>query len=204
MEVKKNGKVEHSSTTHDDQVFSWLMALYVWYDGENLSERFGIQKNTLKTDDEEELFDTELDEELGPKETIHLEKFQDVDDTPHSEEILAAYQFIDDNKPIITSRMFKDQTELNDIAQRRALLSVDKKAREAYCKIYGLDPETEFGNTTAQVNVQIPDYMFNINDDNVDLFGNSIDPNLDVNALPGDNEYHRPLMGNLSQYWDNV
>ena len=24
MEVKKNGKVEHSSNTHDDQVFSWL------------------------------------------------------------------------------------------------------------------------------------------------------------------------------------
>ena len=24
LEVKKNGKIEHSSNTHDDQVFSWL------------------------------------------------------------------------------------------------------------------------------------------------------------------------------------
>ena len=26
MEIKKNGKVEHSNSTHDDQVFSMLMA----------------------------------------------------------------------------------------------------------------------------------------------------------------------------------
>ena len=29
MEVKKNGKVEHSQNSHDDQVFSYLMALVV-------------------------------------------------------------------------------------------------------------------------------------------------------------------------------
>ena len=52
MEIKRNGKVEHSTSTHDDQVFSMLMALYVWYEGVNLSERFGIKKCTIKTDDE--------------------------------------------------------------------------------------------------------------------------------------------------------
>ena len=46
MEVKKNGKVEHSDNSHDDQVFSYLMALYVWYEGKNLAENFHIIKNT--------------------------------------------------------------------------------------------------------------------------------------------------------------
>ena len=50
MQVKKNGKVEHSDRSHDDQVFSYLMALYVWYDGHNLIENFGIRKSTIKTD----------------------------------------------------------------------------------------------------------------------------------------------------------
>ena len=52
MEIKRNGKVEHSDATHDDQVFSMLMALWVWYEGVNLGERYGIKKTTIKTDDE--------------------------------------------------------------------------------------------------------------------------------------------------------
>lgn len=52
MEIKRNGKVEHSDSTHDDQIFSMLMALYVWYEGINLAERYGIRKTTIKTDDE--------------------------------------------------------------------------------------------------------------------------------------------------------
>ena len=52
MEIKRNGKIEHSASTHDDQVFSMLMALYVWYEGINLSEKYGIRKTSIKTDDE--------------------------------------------------------------------------------------------------------------------------------------------------------
>ena len=52
MEIKRNGKIEHSASTHDDQVFSMLMALYMWYEGVNMAERFGLKKTTIKTDDE--------------------------------------------------------------------------------------------------------------------------------------------------------
>lgn len=52
MEIKRNGKIEHSASTHDDQVFSMLMALYMWYEGVNMAERFGLRKTTIKTDDE--------------------------------------------------------------------------------------------------------------------------------------------------------
>ena len=50
MEVKKNGKVEHSSNTHDDQVFSWLWALYVYYKGGDLMNNWGITRRVLRTD----------------------------------------------------------------------------------------------------------------------------------------------------------
>ncbi len=58
MEIKRNGKVEHSASTHDDQVFSMLMALYVWYEGINLAERYGIRKTTIRTDED-------IDEEMN-------------------------------------------------------------------------------------------------------------------------------------------
>ena len=51
LEVKKNGKVEHSDLTHDDQIFSFLMAMYVWYEGKNLRENFGIEKFGIKTEE---------------------------------------------------------------------------------------------------------------------------------------------------------
>lgn len=52
MEIKRNGKVEHSASTHDDQIFSLLLALYMWYEGVNMAERFGLKKVSIKTDDE--------------------------------------------------------------------------------------------------------------------------------------------------------
>jgi hypothetical protein len=58
MEIKRNGKVEHSASTHDDQVFSMLMALYVWYEGINLAERYGIRKTSIRTDED-------VDEEIN-------------------------------------------------------------------------------------------------------------------------------------------
>ena len=60
MEVKKTGKVEHSQNSHDDQVFSYLMALYVWYDGKNLAENFHIMKNTLKTDQDQDIDELDM------------------------------------------------------------------------------------------------------------------------------------------------
>ena len=43
-----NSRVDHSSTTHDDQIFSYLLALYVWYDCPDLTARFGIIREKQK------------------------------------------------------------------------------------------------------------------------------------------------------------
>lgn len=78
LEVKRNGKIEHSSNTHDDQVFSWLWALYVYYNGGDLMNNWGITKRTLKTDAdlEEAVVNIQEDQENLLKE-IDIESDQD-------------------------------------------------------------------------------------------------------------------------------
>lgn len=51
MVVKRSGKVEHSDNSHDDLVFSYLMALYVWYEGKNLQENWHLSKSTIRTEE---------------------------------------------------------------------------------------------------------------------------------------------------------
>lgn len=65
LEVKKNGRVEHSSNGHDDQIFSYLYALYIWYCGQNVMENWGIQKSALKTDEEAEETIVRLEEKYS-------------------------------------------------------------------------------------------------------------------------------------------
>ena len=65
LEVKRSGRIEHANNAHDDQVFSWLIALYVWYEGINLNESFGIQKKALKTEEDIDEILPDLDEEMS-------------------------------------------------------------------------------------------------------------------------------------------
>ena len=76
MQVKKNGKTEHSDNTHDDNVFSYLMAMYVWYDGKDLVEKFGIRKNTIKTDEDIEIVDGDIDTAIEKKEKLDLHQLE--------------------------------------------------------------------------------------------------------------------------------
>ena len=66
MEQKKNGRIEHSVNTHDDQVFSYLWALYVWYEGKDLLDNWGIKKGTIHTDAELDETVMTIDEKYKP------------------------------------------------------------------------------------------------------------------------------------------
>ena len=48
---KKNGKIEHAEGFHDDSLFSYLIALYVYYHGKNLS-RYGFVRGQLPDEEE--------------------------------------------------------------------------------------------------------------------------------------------------------
>ena len=73
MVVKKTGKVEHSDNSHDDLVFSYLMALYVWYEGKYLKENFNINKATIKTEDS---IDDTIGKDLEQKYTEVVEELK--------------------------------------------------------------------------------------------------------------------------------
>lgn len=186
MEVKKNGKVEHSQNSHDDQVFSYLMALYVWYDGKNLAENFRIIKNTIKTDQDEELEELSIEDSIESTEHVDLES--DLYD-PESD-IGETLSFIERNAKIITSNDFKSKQYFDKLEKRDLLLSTNKSAREAYCKEYGLGEEM-FINSNSTTMITLPDSIFDCDTD----FG--YDDDEDANS-------YSVLQGNLSDMWDKV
>jgi hypothetical protein len=53
MERKKSGKIEHSDSSHDDVLFSYLIFRYALHYGDSLRQKFGISpiasKNNLKS-----------------------------------------------------------------------------------------------------------------------------------------------------------
>lgn len=53
LEVKKNGRIDHSNQSHDDTIFSFLMALYPLYYGKNVTENWGIKIPNLQTEQHE-------------------------------------------------------------------------------------------------------------------------------------------------------
>ena len=138
MEVKKNGKVEHSNTSHDDQVFSYLMALYVWYDGVNLAERFNIQKNTIKTDEDLEEAIVSLEElDAGTCERIDISNEINDEYDPILKDQL---EFIEDANR--KAKLVKSVYDIQDADDARALQQVlsTKVGRDAYIKKNHIDP----------------------------------------------------------------
>jgi hypothetical protein len=110
MQVKKSGKVEHSDNSHDDQVFSYLMALYVWYDGKNLAENFHIMKNTLRTDADEDLEELEMEDSLEKREKLDPNKLMYDPDDEKMQDLQETLEWVEkDSKNFMTSTMLAQQ-----------------------------------------------------------------------------------------------
>lgn len=136
LEVKKNGKIDHSANTHDDQIFSLLMALYVWYYGKNLTENYGIKKGTIQTDES-------LDEVIRDWDTAtefvgdYIEDFYIEDDKSVKGEV---NKFIRESKKSMGktySEFLNEQAESNREALNKYLST--KVGRQAYASTYNLD-----------------------------------------------------------------
>jgi hypothetical protein len=178
LEVKKSGKVEHSANGHDDQIFSYLMALYVWYYGEDLRERYGMVKTTLQTDENlaEEFVDIE-------------EKYQELD---ISGSIMTNHY--DSNGDIIVDEVASQMAYLNEskfnteAEWRNKIRKADELAliqllqtplgRKAYKETYNAtDTDIELlTNGTYSLGSQINDF-YESNGIPTTYFDNQIDPN---------------------------
>lgn len=180
MEVKKNGKVEHSSNSHDDQVFSYLMAIYVWYDGQELMERYGIMKNSIKTDEDIEEIITDLENE-GTSEVI-IE-----DEDVYDEETKEQLDVLSSNKIILASD-FQMQQHAKDNECLNRLLEY-RPAKEAYIRKYNIDANEASLNLVSDIGNNrkaIPDQVF-----------------LDFNDFDGPQEYDI-YAGNLAEEFKNL
>ncbi len=157
MQVKKRtGKVEHADGAHDDQVFSYLMALYVLFRGSNLMENWGIQRTTIKTDEDKEIEESliESDEAM---EQIDPEIFKTEDDEPMTPEEKINKAFYESNKNIKSETQFMAEMKAAEDAEFNVLLSTDRGVQEAFKKKYNVLPAAmvNFGGVTT-----IPDSVF--------------------------------------------
>ena len=147
LEVKRNGKVEHSDLTHDDQIFSYLMALYVWYEGKNLRELFGVEKFGIKT---EESIDEEIDMATGPNGKFqvdmskYIERANRATDDKSKTRVELDLSQMNEGKGMLFSEFVAEQRK-KETEHLRFLLK-DPRYKEAYARYYGVpidsvDPE---------------------------------------------------------------
>lgn len=186
MEVKKSGKVEHSDKTHDDQVFSYLMALYVWYDGTNLVERYGIQKNILSTDENVDVEDLNINE-AESLQKINLDNVVSEEDINNM--INEQLKFIEQST---ASRLHNQyvREEYEKEQRRMAMMDADPLLKKAYAEAYHIDLDEGsmgvFGDSALLST--LPDEIFD----------------LDINSLPDDEELSHPrdnIVGNYADIW---
>ena len=148
LEVKKNGKIEHADNAHDDQIFSYLMALYVWYYGKNLMENFGLDKRMIHTDAEE---DVEVDP-LGENE--EYEDLVSAIETDSEGEVESQINYLNSTRVILyndflASEKAKDEKALKDILRTQV-------GREAYSQKYHIN----INDIDVSAMYQIPDSVF--------------------------------------------
>lgn len=182
FEVKKNGKQEHAAGAHDDQLFSYLMALYVWYYGENLMERFHIFKSELKTDEDgvEDLFDD--DERYGPIEEIDVEIAAD-DESIVTKTIKEQNEILDKTPGRLTLSQFADMQYEEDQKALDLVLRT-KDGRQAVAKAYAFD--IDFLNEQNGANVP-----YDISDSILEKFY-------------GDDKQYDGYAGNLSEMFKKI
>lgn len=202
-------RIDHSSNTHDDNLFSLLMALYVWYEGKDLAEKFGVHRNSIKTDQDVEVVDGDIEAAEAKKENLDLTPLErDLDDV-HNDELASAYQFLEETKHFTTAGQFSEQTKIDEIIRKENFLTYNKQAREAYCKANNLDPEQFVNNHIGIDNsmVTLPDSLFggvDVDNDN-SPYGGLLDdddsPNRGWQPNISGNDH---LVGNLSGYWNQL
>ena len=130
LEVKKNGRIEHASNAHDDQIFSYLLALYIWYEGKDLMERYGLQKGTLSSDDD-------ITIEAGIEEQLEdISADMSVDTSEIATETKA---FFDSNKSISYDQWRESQQKADLAADE--MLRNNPRTREAWYIYNHLNPE---------------------------------------------------------------
>jgi len=184
LEVKRNGKIEHSANTHDDLTFSYLMALYVWYEGKDLKEIFGITKQVLKTDDnvDDIIFDVGV-ETVEIYDEIHQIQVEMNKDDPGDITPMEKFKAMVKAQGITYQEWEKAERAKEDAALKEAFRNPE------FLKAYA--------------------YKYNMSKEAVDQIRNEVANELDPSAFTSiysldDPNVNTHLSGNLSKFYDKV
>lgn len=148
LEVKKNGRIDHADTGHDDTVFGYLMALYVWYYGKDLMSTWGVKKNPIRSDEDYEESLLEQDSHS----TIDI--LSDYTETGMSDEVQSQINTLMQNHGQTAEEFMISQVD-KDREMLEQLLNSNKLARDAYSKKYN-DNSINMNNPIST----IPDSVF--------------------------------------------
>ena len=164
MVVKKNGKVEHSDHTHDDQTFSYLLALYVWYEGKDLMENWHLQKTTIKTDEDIDFEDNIISNYEATLESLDLHTVTaDVDEDKES--ISSTLMWVEAENHLVTAENLRDMQTDEIRRMRSMILSNNDKARASYSKQTGIDQSSLIDNEYVLNSVSLPESVYSMDDD---------------------------------------
>ena len=157
LEIKKNGRIEHADGAHDDQIFSYLLALYVWYEGKNLMENFGLEVREIKTDNTtDETLD--IDVHQGQKNIGRdIEEVTREDYNDSGSEIKKQLLYLSQARSIGYDEWLQQQQNENMKAIQDLLRT--PQGREAYLKAYHQDPDDV--KMVGGV-VELPSSVFNL------------------------------------------
>jgi len=196
MTAKPNGRVEHSDKTHDDTVFGYLMALYVWYDGKNLAENFNIQKTTIKTDEDEEILEDTFEDALEKREKISIDN--GISDT--KSDIIEALEWVEKDVGIKTSEQMKNEQYIQRLAMRDVYLARDKKLADVFIDETGVNvsPNQQYVPTSQ---VTLPDNLFDMENDG---YYDDEPDDLDLGRHGNFSTTKSPLCGNLSDFYNSL
>ena len=191
MQIKKNGKVEHSDNSHDDQVFSYLMALYVWYDGKNLMENFHIRKGTIKTDVDIDIEESELEDALEKKEKVDFRSAE----FESNEDIAKDLKWVEnDSKNFKTTKDVLEKQYLDKLKNRNSIISSNRNIKnQEYNNDDPVSISYSYTNSVDETFTEIPDSFFDMDDGVIDE-DQSGDPN----------SRHSVLQGNLASFYDMI
>lgn len=119
------GRIDHSTRSHDDQLFSYLMALYIWYNGVNVKENWNMQHYDIKTDED-------IEQSLETLEDKYDDTFIQNIATMDNDEVNEQLKALDDG-----TKSYKEWYEQEKHKDREALMAVlrsSQRAREAYAR----------------------------------------------------------------------
>lgn len=141
LEVKKNGKIEHSSNAHDDQIFSYLLALYVWYYGKDIMERWSITKQSIRTDQDLDDGVISIEEKYDNILNDVVDEFDDPNQVGEQLKYINEVKFVTHEQSLL-NQMNEDNKALD------LLLRTNPLARKAYQQKYASDYEVNMNSFT--------------------------------------------------------